>query len=160
MYKENHIKFQEIEKKFEKAVKLFSKVEYSTKEEDIYEHWDVKMSIKVDVKAMKKINRSDESPNENVHYVELKNVHGKNGWLYGDADYFAFETEDYFIMVSKLKLQEFIANKCKTKELCKSPELYKLYSREGRMDLITLVKTIDLFYLSDKIVNKDGKRPI
>lgn len=157
MYKENHIKFQEIEKKFEQAVKVFSKVEYSTKEEDIYEHWDVKMSIKVDVKAMKKINRSDESPNENVHYVELKNVHGKNGWLYGDADYFAFETEDYFIMVSKLKLQEFIANKCKNKELCKSPELYKLYSRDGRMDLITLVKTIDLFYLSDKIVNKNGK---
>jgi hypothetical protein len=156
MYKENHIKFQEIEKKFAESVKIFSKVEYSTKDQDIYEHWDVKMSIKVDVKAMKKINRSDEESNENIHYVELKNVHGNNGWLYGDADYFAFETEDYFVMVSKVKLQEFIANKCRNKQLCDSPELYKLYTRKDRMDVITLVKTIDLLYLSDKIVKKDG----
>ena len=157
MYKENHIKFQAIEKKFEEAVKVFSTVEYATKEEDIYDHWDIKMSIKVDVKAMKKVNRSDETPNENIHYVELKNVHGKKGWLYGDADYFAFETCDYFILVSKVKLQEFIANKCKTKELSSYPQLYKLYSRDKRQDVITLVKTIDLIFISDKIIEKNGR---
>jgi len=157
MYKDNHIKFQEIERKFCQSANMFSEFKQASKEEDMYEHWDIKMSLKVDVKAMKKIHRQDKSANENIHYVELKNVNGKKGWLYGDADYFAFETEDYFVMVSKVKLQEFIANKCKNKELCSYPQLYKLYSRDGRQDMVTLVKTIDLIYISDKIIDKNGK---
>ena len=47
--------------------------------------------------------------------IELKNVHGNIGWLYGEANYFAFETVDYWIIVEKLLLQELIADKCKEK---------------------------------------------
>jgi hypothetical protein len=153
-YFENYKKFQAVERKFAGALDMFDKISFASSSEDIHQHWDVKIDIKVDVKAMKKVNRSDENPNESIHYVEIKNVHGDKGWLYGDADYFAFETEDYYVMVSKLRLQEMIADKCKDKIRCDRPELYKLYSREGRSDMMTLVKTIDLVFISDKMIKK------
>jgi hypothetical protein len=153
-YFENYKKFQAVERKFAGALDMFDKISFASSSEDIYQHWDVKIDIKVDVKAMKKLNRADDKPNESIHYVEIKNVHGNKGWLYGDADYFAFETEDYYVMVSKLRLQEMIAEKCKEKIKCDRPELYKLYSREGRSDMMTLVKTIDLVFISDKMIKK------
>ena len=108
-------KFADVERKFAGALDMFNKVSFSTRDQDVYEHWDVKIDIKIDVKAMRKINRDDQTPNENFHYVEIKNVNGDKGWLYGDADYFAFEMKDYYVMVSKVKLQAMIADKCKEK---------------------------------------------
>lgn len=128
----------------------------SNKEQDMNEHWDLKLEIKYDVKSMKKVKRSDLHPNENIHWVELKNVHGKLGWLYGEANKFSFETEDYWIEVDKIKLQDFIKEKCKNKETCQTPELYKLYTRESRKDVVTLVKTIDLIFISDKMHIKNN----
>lgn len=40
--------------------------------------------IKIDVKASKKVNRNDTSTNNDILWVEFKNVQGKNGWLYGE----------------------------------------------------------------------------
>lgn len=153
-YENNYKNFQAVERKFAGALDMFNKVSFSSNNEDIYEHWDVKIDIKIDVKAMRRINREDQEPNENFHYVEIKNVHGNKGWLYGDADYFAFEMKDYYVMVSKIKLQAMIADKCKDKIKCIKPTLYQLYSREGRDDMITLVKTVDLIFISDKMIEK------
>lgn len=134
---------------------MFTNVTPSTKEEDMYEHWDLNIGVKIDVKSLKKESRSDLFYNENFHWVELKNVRGKLSWLYGDADFFAFETEEYWVIVEKLRLQEFIANKTKEKEISTSKDPYELYRREGRKDIIVKVKTIDLFYLATKILKKD-----
>ena len=153
-YFENYKKFQAVERKFAGALDMFNKVSFASRDEDIFDHWDVKIDIKIDVKAMKKINREDSEPNENIHYVEIKNVHGYKGWLYGDADYFAFEMKDYYVMVSKIKLQAMIADKCKDKIKCARPTLYQLYYREGRNDMMTLVKTVDLIFISDKMIEK------
>jgi len=153
-YFENYKKFQAVERKFAGALDMFNKVSFASRDEDIFDHWDVKIDIKIDVKAMKKINREDSEPNENFHYVEIKNVHGDKGWLYGEADYFAFEMKDYYVMVSKIKLQAMIADKCKDKIKCARPTLYELYSREGRNDMMTLVKTVDLIFISDKMIEK------
>lgn len=153
-YFENYKKFQAVERKFAGALDMFNKVSFASRDEDIFDHWDVKIDIKIDVKAMKKINREDSEPNENIHYVEIKNVHGNKGWLYGEADYFAFEMKDYYVMVSKVKLQAMIAEKCKDKIKCTRPTLYQLYSREGRNDMMTLVKTVDLIFISDKMIEK------
>ena len=82
--------------------KLYKNVRWPTEEEDYSEHWDVEINgIKIDVKAIKK-------DDENIHFVEFKNVLGKKGWLYGDADGFAFETKDYWIEVKKDDLQEIM----------------------------------------------------
>ena len=114
-------------------------VEWPTEEEDMREHWDVKIGgKKIDVKAIKK-------NNENIHFVEFRNVHGKKGWLYGDADGFAFEPWSYWIEVKKEDLQDFVHKKCIDKR--EGWGVYELGSRPGAKDLITKVKTIDLCYI-------------
>ena len=88
----------------------------STKSEDINKHFDLTIdSKKYDVKGLKKINRVDTTPNEQYHWIELKNVNGEYGWLYGEADYFAFELNEYWLIVDKLKLQQLIASKVNKK---------------------------------------------
>jgi hypothetical protein len=148
MYEKNVELFKGVERKFAKSIENLGKINFSSKDEDIYEHWDVSVTMQIDVKAIKK-------NNENIHYVELKNVLGRPGWLYGDAHYFAFETQDYWIMVDKIRLQEFIKDKCAAKEWSQIPSFYKLTQRRERKDIITLVKTIDLMFICDKMIKKD-----
>ena len=115
------------------------------------EHLD--FCVKYDVKMLKRKNRGAEQ-DENIHWVELKNVNGEQGWLYGQADFFAFELEDYWVIVSRKELQGFIEKKCVEKTWSRTPRLYSLYQRDGRKDVITLVKSIDLMYISTSIKNK------
>jgi hypothetical protein len=138
------------EKRF--ASLLFCPVE-ATKEQNIFEHWDVlDGKFKYDVKAMKKFRRSDDYPTDRIHYVELKNVNGDDGWLYGKADRIAFETRRYWLIVSRLELQKAIDGMDMQKSDCPAP--YKLYSRKGRSDLMTLVPTIDLLSMAEKVMEK------
>lgn len=131
--------------------------------QDINEHWDIEIEYflfgrkKVDVKGLKKQNRSDEECDETFHWVEVSSVKGgkRTGSLYGMADLFAFQTKDYWVMVDKFKLQEFIEDKCKGKKLEKTKNPYTLYRRDGRKDIIIKVKTIDLFYIADRILLRD-----
>lgn len=146
--------FKKVEEQFASTINHLGEIREASKEEDMVEHWDINLSLRFDVKAIKKVNRFDDKPNENIHWVEIKNVNGDKGWLYGEAEYFAFETEDYWVIVEKVKLQEFVAEKYKDKERSTTPTLYKLYKREGRKDVITLVKTLDLVYVSEKIIKK------
>jgi hypothetical protein len=147
-------KFKVVEDKFAAVIKQLGEVAPSTTEQDINEHWDVKLDIKFDVKAVKKVNRSDGETDETIHWVELINVRGNRGWLYGEADYFAFELDDYWVIVNKQILQTFIAKKCAKKEKSDTPALYKIYNRKDRLDAITLVKTIDLMYLAEQVIEK------
>lgn len=134
----------------------FNNVVYSTTQEDINEHWDVMVDgFKYDVKAIKKINRADLEPNENYHYLEILNVNGKHGWVYGKADYIAFETKKYWVIVSLKELQNFIAKNVIKTYVSKADEsLYRLYRRYGRKDCITMIKTLDLMAIAEKIMYK------
>ena len=80
---------------------------------------------------------------------------GKKGWLYGEADFFAFETNKYWVVVEKYKLQDWIAKNV-SKELMQAPTLYKLYNRKGSKDIITLVSTHDLYFLSEEVLEKES----
>lgn len=140
--------------KEEEFAKLFTDVTPSLKEEDMYEHWDLKFDVKIDVKSIKKQSRSDITYNENFHWVEVKNVRGKLSWLYGKADYFAFECEEYWVIVEKDRLQVFMREKCKGKKVGKCKDPYELYQRDNRKDVVVKVKTIDLIYLSTKLIKK------
>ena len=53
--------------------KVLSNHKLSTEKEDITEHWDISTNIKFDVKGLKKTKRSDDEPNENIHWLEIKN---------------------------------------------------------------------------------------
>jgi hypothetical protein len=141
--------------------RLFATAVSSSKEEDIKQHWDVEVSYrsslkKVDVKGLKRQNRYDPFPNENFHWVELENVLGgkHSGWVYGQADYIAFETNDYWFMVERLVLVNFIEEKVIGKTIEKTKDPYTLYQRAGRKDVVVKVKTIDLIRICDDILNK------
>ncbi len=140
--------------KEEEFKKLFSKTIAPSVEEDMHEHWDFKTEIKIDVKGMKKKSRSqDAEPDENIHWIELKNVMGRLGWLYGEADFFAFETKKYWVVVDKLKLQQWVAKNI-VKEMKPTPTLNHLYNRATCKDVINLVYIHDLYYLSEVVIAK------
>lgn len=154
-YKE-FFKGKMVEKIFKETLEDILKQECfeSNKEEDTKEHWDIGVNLKFDVKGLRKINRGDSTTDENIHWVEIKNVNGDNGWLYGESTHFAFELNDYWLIVEKIKLQDLIKYKCKDKIKCDKPTLYQLYTRENRKDIITLVKTIDLMCIKDFLIEK------
>ena len=125
-----------------------------TDEQDINEHWDVEIDgIKFDIKGVKKVNRTDDQVNYDIHWVELKNVNGDPGWLYGLANYIVFEIKNEWLVVDRKKLENYIDDTLKLVMVDK-PELYKMYSRYGRYDVITLVKTEDLEKITTKKIKK------
>ena len=151
------MRWQQSYQQGENAEVRFSRVltnpETATTHQNIHEHWDLKdKDFKYDVKAMKKWNRSDKEPTDRIHFIELKNVRGDRGWLYGEADYIVFETRAHWVLVNRPKLQTWIdgMNLAQSTE----KEIYKLYSRVGRKDLMTIVPTMDLVALSDQIIKK------
>lgn len=148
-------KFLAIGKEKEKEFcELFANAIKSTNEQDINEHWDVEITSKIDVKGLKKIRRSDKDVNENIHWLEIKGVTGHLGSVYSEhVEYFAFETIKYWVIVDKLKLQNLISENV-IKEYADEPKFYHLYKRYGRLDVLTLVPTLDLIYISEKIIKK------
>jgi len=100
----------------------------------------------VDVKSRKKIKRKDNNVDDEVIWIEFKNVQGKNGWVYGAANFIAFEREDSFLIVSRpalAKLCEKIVDLKQINVNVKYP-LYTGYQRYGRNDLLSLIKIEDI----------------
>lgn len=137
---------KEAEKRF---ASLFDEVRTSTPSQDVHEHWDLQISMKIDVKGKSRVREDD------LWWIEIKNVAGKTGWLYGKADAFAFETEDFWIIVLKEDLQRLVDEKCSAEVVEKSGDaLYKLYRRKDRKDVLTLIKGFDLIAIAYKIFYK------
>lgn len=100
----------------------------------------------VDVKARKKSCRTDSGVSDELVWIEFRNVAGNKGWLYGAADYIAFERENDFIIVSRLNLITLcdrLVNK-NLKTNTSKDALYKVYSRVGRNDEISMIKMQDI----------------
>lgn len=133
----------------------------SSKYENMIKHVDVfmrknKRIYSVDVKAPKKNLRSSKVFSNNKTWIELMNVSGNTGWLYGEQDYIAFDLEDRFIIVKTNELRGYIETVVAleeeiTSDIRKSD--YGLYRRSnyGRKDIITRIETRDLYMLEHKI---------
>jgi hypothetical protein len=109
----------------------------------------------VDVKKIKKTNRQDNNENENIHWVEVQNVYWQPWWAKGKADYIAFETEDYFVVVDREKLLDMTRLKVQANGNKKGNGLYEIYTRERVQDQVIKVKTIDLCAISTSIIPKN-----
>jgi hypothetical protein len=105
---------------------------------------------------MKKFRRSDPETTDRLHYIEIRNVQGKVGWLYGKADYIAFETRSWWVVVDRAKLAEFVESAIwqGDDQFGLKPEPYKLIQREGRQDIITIVPTVDLLSIASQVLVK------
>lgn len=114
--------------------------------EDSHHHWDVllKNNCKVDVKAMKRIQRSDDNVQDEWTWIELHGVRPHDdGWLHGEAKLIAFETRDSFLIVKRLDLIDVVHKYVNLKLSVNYAReaKYKVYQRPGRSDKITLIET-------------------
>jgi hypothetical protein len=122
-----------------------------------YIFWKNLKEWSVDVKALKKISRFDKEVNPEIIWVEFKNVRGNDGWLYGKADFIAFELVDKFIVVQTTelaKLSEKIVDKNKRVSKAKDA-LYSVYTRRGQKDEISIIKLQDVLQLPHWYLQKE-----
>lgn len=124
-------------KKVEEAFRQTMGGYYSTSTQDVKEHWDIGTAFgKVDVKGLKAIKRYQPVQDEFI-WVEMKNVRGNKGWLYGKADFFAFQTFTGWLICPKNALQKLVEDVV-VHENC-YPPVCCTYQRKGREDLLTLI---------------------
>lgn len=148
------------------------KIEPASKEDDMKKHIDIyfhqkpndrlfntnKEKIRIDVKGLKRHNQTDELSNPEIHWIELLNVNGKDGWLYGQADYFAFEQPDTWVIVKRTKVVQLCDEKIVDENLYNYKNgFYTLYRREkhNRLDIITEVPSSDLISIAELIIQKN-----
>lgn len=111
----------------------------------------------IDVKAQGRLHRSDSRTQGEERWLELNNVAGREGWLLAPKlDFLAFEREDDFVIVRRDDLRKLAKKLCKY-NMVDSPRdaLYNLYQRQGRKDLLTIIRTDDMLVLDHKVWLKD-----
>jgi hypothetical protein len=133
------------------AVRLGWKVSASSSDENIHAHWDYliekdEAAFKVEVKSKKRIQRNEDKSQNDFIWVEIRNVRGETGWLFGQADLIAFEKEKTFLIVKKPDLLKTVNKKVDLVAKVKNPKdaIYKIYKREGRKDKLTLLPMNDI----------------
>ena len=122
-----------------------------------YKHYDyITDRGTIDVKARKRIRRTDTAVQDELVWLEFKNVYGTAGWLASDVDFIAFEREKDFVIVKRIYLYEMASKKCKLNDrVTRSTEaLYKGYQRTGTKDLISMIKMQDILNLPVQIIEK------
>lgn len=136
---------EEAEKKFYEVMKSqCEQIRPSTREENMFGHIDfICDGVKYDVKAHKKLNRWDKTTSDSV-WVEFRNVRGNRGWIKGDADKIAFQQDNEFLIVDRLKLFNWLKDEIKDLSVYSVKQYKKLYQRQGRKDVITLINYSDL----------------
>lgn len=83
------------------------------------------------------------------------NVKGRPGWLFGKADYIAFECEDCWLCVDRVSLVSILKNKIDFSSISpNNRELYTICRRHGRLDAIVKVKTSFLYNAIHFIIKK------
>ena len=119
----------------------------ATKEEDIAHHIDYWVAkCKDDVSGKYYSVDVKGGRYENRIWVEIKNVKGELGWLYGRAYYIAFHMADMgmFVMVRRESLREFVEGVVEKVYVRKHEAFHKLYRRSGRLDVLTLLSYDDI----------------
>lgn len=146
--------YDKAEKRFEEiCLSKNLKVIHSTKNQDMHEHWDWKITNPktnkvslIDIKGARKKSRSDNKLDYNITWLELRNVHGEKGSLLGKADYIAFEQKDYFLICKRKDLVSWMKSKITNKKFVQYSReaMYRYYQRYGRKDVITMVVISDI----------------
>lgn len=125
------------------------KIRKATKYENMVLHYDFvvqkrEKSYRVEVKAIKS-RRRGLPPDPRVIFVELKDIHGNAGWLYGKADLIAFQQIDKFLIVPRDLLVTRVEElKSSFRMSLHSGVHHTIYSRPQRQDLLAVLDTEDI----------------
>lgn len=122
---------------------------FATREQDIFEHWDVKGVLfgneyKFDIKSLKRNSRNDKSPKNYSTWIEGTNVIGNKGWIKGDADYIVFERIENWLLINRNDLFNWTMKKLEENNFEKVKGFYKIYQRQNQKDKITLIRYADI----------------
>ena len=134
-------------------------VTHSDRSTDMKDHIDIfwekdNKKFSFDIKGLKKSSKSDSKPDINIHWIEIANVRGNAGWVYGKADYIVFETDTDWLIVKRRRLIDVINSKVTDTSIKNTKELYTYYQRPGRKDIIVKVLTSDLYEIASKTISK------
>jgi hypothetical protein len=128
---------QNVEQSFARLLKQRDPNYQKANREDQFRHIDYHTNFgTIDVKAKKRINRSDSKEQDELVWVEFLNVQGRDGWLKSAVDIIAFERSNDFLLVKRNYLLGLAKSICNLKDRVKNSRdaLYKGYQREGRKD--------------------------
>lgn len=98
----------------------------------------------VDIKSIRGVG-SGRDKNEYT-WIELQNVNGRRGWLYGKQDLIVFERTDHWLFVDRHSLARWIAfvvdeNKIVDRQ---GDPMYSLYSKDTDKSLTTMIRYSDM----------------
>ncbi len=136
-----YIEGRDAEQRF--ANKYLTDINWSTRQQDINEHWDVEglfngFKYKFDVKTIKKTTDDDST------WVEGTNVNGDDGWLKGIANYIVFERKNSWLVVDRKDLLGMTMEKLTQNNFKTGKGIYLISQRHGRKDKITIVPFSDM----------------
>jgi len=140
--------FNEGKKAEQKFVDLMSSrgniVVKSSRSEDIHKHIDYYVNdIPIDVKGNRHL--------ETI-WLEITNVRGKKGWLQGESKYIVFDIVELksFCFFKRIDLLQYVLQ---FKEKTTDKKHYnRLYTRDGRDDVIVKVKYKDISHLETQSI--------
>ena len=88
--------------------------------------------MSVDVKAMKRIRRSDNNPQDKYIWIELQNDYSHKGWIWGKQNLIAFQTQSDYIICYTDKLREYVYKNL-INEFCNKATVGKIYVRKNHI---------------------------
>lgn len=96
------------------------------------------------------------------HWIELRDLQGKPGWIYQESDFIAFERKEDFIIVNRRNLVHWVNTLNKIRFdlpfVKKSWEAkYRLYKRPKKQESITQIQVDDLLRIEGTHVWKKIK---
>lgn len=79
-------------------------------------------------------------------WIEFRNVRGEVGWLFGKANWIAFETADSFLIIDRHDLYQLVRRVVDREAKVESAReaKYKTYTRKDHPDQIAQVRMDDL----------------
>jgi hypothetical protein len=104
---------------------------------------------------MKKWDRSDPFTDADLIWIELINVHGNVGWLYGGADFIAFEQPWEWLIVDRTQLAHLVSHIAVDTTIYPTKQKHKRYRRKGRKDVIVPICLEDIEQIIKVRINKE-----
>lgn len=146
---------------FEDGGEILPSTEYEDTQKHIDLFWkycDEKRKVGFDVKGARKRSRYDKDVNYDSTWLELQNVNGQPGSMYGEADYIVFEGRNNWLITNRKQLLEKLLIEISDDTIyTDNPRcFFKKYQRAkwGRKDIIV---EVPVSFLEDCTVKKVKK---
>lgn len=118
--------------------------------EDVTRHIDLHIALSVDVKGARRNRRTDQNADTGIIWLEVRNVNGARGWLFGDADAIVFDIGERWLIVNRHRLADWLFTTYPPTDAAETTgayALHKYYKRHGRRDVIIKVRTEEVLPL-------------